>query len=113
MLPHGLLMVFVKQVMARYGRHGMTDSSTCYCCIYCSYPRGQKANSKFSELVPISRCHSYEISYKYIYQCTRCDFKYTYLIVILNTDVIMVFIRCGRHSKSVKLDTARCPHCFR
>ncbi len=37
--------------------------------------RGQKANSVYPQLEPISRCHSYEISYKYTYLCTTCDFK--------------------------------------
>ncbi|XP_026186201.1 germ cell nuclear acidic protein [Mastacembelus armatus] len=47
----------------------------------------RKATSAHPELPMVTRCHSYDIKYKYQYQCTRCQ----------NT--------IGRHSKS--LDTQR------
>ncbi|CAI8055512.1 Acidic repeat-containing protein [Geodia barretti] len=53
-----------------------------------------KANSVHPDLDPITRCHSYDISYKFHYHCTRCDYK------------------LGRHSKSVNLTDARCPYCL-
>ncbi|XP_019864303.1 PREDICTED: acidic repeat-containing protein-like isoform X2 [Amphimedon queenslandica] len=51
------------------------------------------ANSVHPDLPPITTRHSYEITYKYWYQCSRCDYKF------------------GRHSKSVNLNVATCPYC--
>jgi DNA-directed RNA polymerase subunit RPC12/RpoP len=56
--------------------------------------RASKANSVHPDLDPITRCHSYDITYKFHYHCTRCDYK------------------LGRHSKSVNLTDARCPYCL-
>nr|XP_042898796.1 acidic repeat-containing protein isoform X1 [Parasteatoda tepidariorum] len=39
------------------------------------------------------RCHSYDLSYPYYYQCKNCEWK------------------CGRHRKSTKLSEACCPKC--
>lgn len=47
----------------------------------------------FPELPPISRCHNYEIAYKFYYNCTVCSFS------------------TGRHSKSVDTNTHVCPMC--
>nr|CAG4641600.1 EOG090X0464 [Eurycercus lamellatus] len=47
----------------------------------------------FPELPPISRCHNYEISYKFYYNCSICSFS------------------TGRHSKSVDTSTHVCPMC--
>ncbi len=35
-----------------------------------------KALAHLPRLDPVTRCHNYEISYKHIYKCLRCDFKY-------------------------------------
>ena len=53
-----------------------------------------KATMIFSDLPPISRCHSYDIKYKFTYRCVKCQHSF------------------GRHSKSVNLETARCPYCL-
>ncbi|XP_028397689.1 acidic repeat-containing protein-like [Dendronephthya gigantea] len=53
-----------------------------------------KAKMVHSDLPPISRCHSYDINYKFTYRCVKCKHSF------------------GRHSKSVNLKTARCPYCF-
>jgi predicted SprT family Zn-dependent metalloprotease len=45
-------------------------------------------------LNPITTKHNYEISYKFTYKCTKCDYK------------------IGRHSKSVNLLVAKCPLCL-
>ncbi len=34
-----------------------------------------KALVEHPALSPVSRCHNYEISYKYTYKCLRCNFK--------------------------------------
>ena len=36
--------------------------------------RAERANEVYSDLKPITRCHSYAIQYKYNYKCTTCDF---------------------------------------
>nr|CAG4640768.1 EOG090X0464 [Eulimnadia texana] len=51
------------------------------------------ARSVFPELPPISRCHNYEITYKYRYKCTVCSYS------------------IGRHSKSIDTSTRVCPFC--
>lgn len=52
-----------------------------------------KANAIFPELPPIERCHSYEIEYKYTYQCTLCGAK------------------SHAHSRSKKVELIRCAYC--
>lgn len=52
-----------------------------------------KANAIFPDLPPIERCHSYEIEYKYTYQCTLCGAK------------------SHAHSKSKKVELIRCAYC--
>nr|CAG4650880.1 EOG090X0464 [Simocephalus serrulatus]SVE94165.1 EOG090X0464 [Simocephalus serrulatus] len=47
----------------------------------------------FPELPPISRCHNYEITFKFYYNCVSCRFS------------------TGRHSKSVDTSTHVCPMC--
>nr|SVE78787.1 EOG090X0464 [Daphnia lumholtzi] len=47
----------------------------------------------FSELPPITRCHNYEISFKFYYNCIRCKYS------------------VGRHSKSIDTTTHVCPLC--
>ena len=47
----------------------------------------------YPELPPITRCHNYEISYKFYYTCTACSYS------------------IGRHSKSVDTATQVCPRC--
>ncbi|XP_063686927.1 germ cell nuclear acidic protein-like [Bolinopsis microptera] len=56
----------------------------------------RRVNTKYPELPPVSRCHSYQIQYKYNYKCSEGWCNYT----------------IGRHSKSVDLDRARCPLCY-
>ena len=34
-----------------------------------------KAMKVHQDLPPISRCHTYEINYKYTYRCTKCGYK--------------------------------------
>ncbi|XP_046854411.1 HMG box-containing protein C19G7.04-like [Xenia sp. Carnegie-2017] len=53
-----------------------------------------KAMMLHSDLPPISRCHSYDINYKFTYKCVMCQHSF------------------GRHSKSVNLKIARCPICL-
>ncbi|XP_065581519.1 uncharacterized protein LOC136040964 isoform X2 [Artemia franciscana] len=53
----------------------------------------QIASVRFPEIPLVSRCHAYEISTKFIYKCNRCDYS------------------TGRHSKSINIDTHRCPYC--
>nr|CAG4643124.1 EOG090X0464 [Ilyocryptus agilis] len=48
----------------------------------------------FPELPQITRCHNYEISYKFYYNCTVCSFS------------------TGRHSKSIDTATHVCPLCL-
>lgn len=52
------------------------------------------ANKVYPSIKRIERCHNYDIDYKYMYKCTRCDFRH------------------GRHSKSVDLEHKRCPRCM-
>eukprot|EP00731_Ephydatia_muelleri_P027871 Em0019g744a len=52
------------------------------------------ANKVYPSIQRIERCHNYDIEYKYMYKCTRCDFRH------------------GRHSKSVDLEHKRCPRCL-
>ncbi|KAG8200803.1 hypothetical protein JTE90_006384 [Oedothorax gibbosus] len=40
-----------------------------------------------------TRCHNYEIAYKYMYNCSKCHYK------------------IGRHSKSINTDKVVCPYC--
>ena len=40
--------------------------------------RALKANTVHPDLSTITRCHSYDISYKYSYKCIRCDYKYVH-----------------------------------
>nr|SVE82430.1 EOG090X0464 [Daphnia magna] len=47
----------------------------------------------FPELPPITRCHNYEISFKFYYNCVRCKYS------------------VGRHSKSIDTTTHVCPMC--
>nr|SVE85421.1 EOG090X0464 [Daphnia pulicaria] len=47
----------------------------------------------FPELPPITRCHNYEISYKFYYNCVSCKYS------------------AGRHSKSIDTSTHVCPVC--
>nr|SVE89188.1 EOG090X0464 [Daphnia sinensis] len=47
----------------------------------------------FPELPPITRCHNYEISFKFYYNCVRCKYS------------------VGRHSKSIDTTTHVCPLC--
>lgn len=56
----------------------------------------KRVNTKYPELPPVSRCHTYQIKYKYNYSCSEGWCSYT----------------IGRHSKSINLDRARCPLCF-
>lgn len=84
----------------------------------------RKATVAHPELPMVTRCHSYEIKYKFQYQCTRCQNTYVWLIsdeskpwilyhsllvtLHLQTGVLilsMILHRIGRHSKS--LDTQR------
>lgn len=51
------------------------------------------ANKTFPELPKISVCHSYEIEYKYTYQCKNCQGKYQ------------------THSKCKKVELIRCSIC--
>ncbi|CAL4140815.1 unnamed protein product, partial [Meganyctiphanes norvegica] len=53
-----------------------------------------KAMIKFPELPSISRCHSYEISCKYTYRCTKCGYS------------------IGRHSKSLDTTKKVCGYCY-
>nr|CAG4647806.1 EOG090X0464 [Moina brachiata]SVE92939.1 EOG090X0464 [Moina brachiata] len=52
-----------------------------------------RALKAFPELPPITRCHNYEIAYKFYYNCVVCSFS------------------TGRHSKSVDTATHVCPMC--
>ncbi|KAI9011343.1 SprT-like family-domain-containing protein [Gaertneriomyces semiglobifer] len=45
--------------------------------------------------IKVTTCHSYEIAYKYTYQCTNDVCRYTY----------------GRHSKSIDVQKMGCGHC--
>nr|SVE73482.1 EOG090X0464 [Daphnia atkinsoni] len=47
----------------------------------------------FPELPPITRCHNYEISFKFYYNCASCKYS------------------IGRHSKSIDTTTHVCPMC--
>lgn len=47
----------------------------------------------FPELPIVTRCHNYEITYKFYYNCCRCSFS------------------TGRHSKSIDTTTHVCPYC--
>lgn len=47
--------------------------------------RALKANTTHPDLDTITRCHNYDISYKYSYKCTRCDYKYVRITMIQNT----------------------------
>nr|SVE75680.1 EOG090X0464 [Daphnia hispanica] len=47
----------------------------------------------FPELPPITRCHNYEISFKFYYNCVSCKYS------------------VGRHSKSIDTATHVCPMC--
>ncbi|XP_057381437.1 germ cell nuclear acidic protein-like [Daphnia carinata] len=47
----------------------------------------------FPELPPITRCHNYEIAFKFYYNCVRCKYS------------------VGRHSKSIDTTTHVCPMC--
>uniref|UniRef100_A0A3Q4AZ47 SprT-like domain-containing protein n=1 Tax=Mola mola TaxID=94237 RepID=A0A3Q4AZ47_MOLML len=53
----------------------------------------RKATAAHPELPMVTRCHSYDIKYKFQYQCTRCQ----------NT--------IGRHSKSLDTQKFACAHC--
>ncbi|KAG7168219.1 uncharacterized protein LOC121867533 [Homarus americanus] len=53
-----------------------------------------KAMHTFPELPRISRCHSYEITCKYTYRCTRCKYS------------------IGRHSKSLDIEKKVCGYCY-
>ena len=89
--------------------------------VYIRMYRSSKANSVHPDLDPITRCHSYDISYKFHYHCTRCDYKYVrhciYVPLSLYVCPSLVYLlfssRLGRHSKSVNLTDARCPYCLR
>nr|CAG4642430.1 EOG090X0464 [Evadne anonyx] len=50
-------------------------------------------NRVFPELPVVTRCHNYEITYKFYYNCGRCYFS------------------TGRHSKSIDTTTHVCPYC--
>lgn len=50
--------------------HGERGHGTCWK----AYAR--KANQTFAELPIISRCHNYDIQYKYTYKCDMCQHKY-------------------------------------
>nr|SVE75050.1 EOG090X0464 [Daphnia dolichocephala] len=52
-----------------------------------------RALETFPELPPITRCHNYEISYKFYYNCVNCKYS------------------AGRHSKSIDTATHVCPIC--
>nr|SVE74109.1 EOG090X0464 [Daphnia barbata] len=52
-----------------------------------------RALETFPELPPITRCHNYEISYKFYYNCVSCKYS------------------TGRHSKSIDTATHVCPIC--
>lgn len=54
----------------------------------------RKATLAHPELPMVTRCHSYDIKYKFQYQCTRCK----------NT--------IGRHSKSLDTQRFACAHCM-
>nr|CAG4636915.1 EOG090X0464 [Ceriodaphnia reticulata]SVE72863.1 EOG090X0464 [Ceriodaphnia reticulata] len=47
----------------------------------------------YPELPPITRCHNYEITYKFYYNCVNCKYS------------------AGRHSKSIDTTTHVCPMC--
>ncbi|XP_039255289.2 uncharacterized protein LOC120332162 [Styela clava] len=53
----------------------------------------RKATSAHPEMPVVKRCHSYDITYKFHYQCTTCRKIY------------------GRHSKSIKVDKQACGIC--
>ncbi|XP_067946383.1 germ cell nuclear acidic protein-like [Watersipora subatra] len=53
----------------------------------------RKAELACKELPPIRRCHSYDITTKFVYECTRCKYQ------------------IGRHSKSLDTETKVCGRC--
>ena len=93
------------------------DEYLCTCNNYdlLFHIRAKRAHDIYPDLSPITRCHHYEISYKYTYNCTRCDFKLVFNIFdhYCIYTVYICSLRIGRHSKSVNLQTARCPYCMR
>lgn len=86
----------------------------------------RKATVVHPELPMVTRCHSYDIKYKFQYQCTRC--KNTYVSIFngleslrLFTQINFLFPLCcaytitfprfGRHSKSLDTQKFACALC--
>lgn len=55
----------------------------------------RKATVAHPELPTVTRCHSYDIKYKFQYQCTRCQNTYVWLLMGLLKLVIFLFILHG------------------
>lgn len=86
----------------------------------------QKATVVHPELPMVTRCHSYDIKYKFQYQCTRCKNTYASIFNALNPCIfVLVFIfscfavsstptlpRIGRHSKSLDTQRFACALCM-
>ncbi|XP_072482813.1 germ cell nuclear acidic protein isoform X2 [Notamacropus eugenii] len=68
--------------------HGVRDCHGPFWKIY-----AHRSKVVHPELPMVKRCHTYEIHYKFIYECTRCK------------------ARVGRHSKSVNIQRVVCSVC--
>ncbi|XP_074057964.1 germ cell nuclear acidic protein [Macrotis lagotis] len=68
--------------------HGVRDCHGPFWKIY-----AQRSSSVHPELPVVKRCHTYEIHYKFVYECTKCK------------------ARLGRHSKSVDTGRMVCSLC--
>ncbi|XP_043830808.1 acidic repeat-containing protein-like [Dromiciops gliroides] len=68
--------------------HGVRDCHGPFWKVY-----AQRSASVHPELPLVKRCHTYEIHYKFIYECSQCK------------------ARVGRHSKSVDTDCVVCSLC--
>ena len=72
MLLHGSLMEIVMLDTALPGKNGLYKLILHMMLV--NFIRTRQAVSVYPNLT-ITTCHSFEISYKYTYQCTECDYK--------------------------------------
>lgn len=78
-----------------------------------------KAKLMHPELPMVTRCHSYDINYKYQYKCSRCQNTYVTRIKATNDSLLFTrgsqtsfFFRIGRHSKSLDTQRFACALCM-
>lgn len=87
----------------------------------------RKATVVHPELPMVTRCHSYDIKYKFQYQCTRCKNMCVSVFNALNPCIFLLVLilfscsavsstttrrRIGRHSKSLDTQRFACALCM-